>query len=78
MALFPDPYRAYVDRIAAASGRAASADSAASGTHTVSRNETLWRIARRYGTTPRAIQSENDLRDTTIYPGQQLRIPAAR
>lgn len=78
MALFPDPYRAYVDRITAAGGNPSSAGSTVADTHTVSRNETLWRIARRYGTTPRAIQSANDLPDTTIYPGQQLRIPATR
>ena len=62
----------------AAGGNPSSAGSTVADTHTVSRNETLWRIARRYGTTPRAIQSANDLPDTTIYPGQQLRIPATR
>ncbi|NKB86839.1 MAG: LysM peptidoglycan-binding domain-containing protein [Acidobacteria bacterium] len=74
IALFPDPYRSYVTRL----GASTTVERAAPGTYVVSRGETLWRIARKHGTTPAAIQRANDLRDTTIYPGQELRIPATR
>lgn len=72
VALFPDPYRKYV---AALANRPATASN---GTYTVARKDTLWRIAQNHGTTPGAIQRANNLRGTTIYPGQKLRIPAAR
>ncbi len=72
VALFPDPYRRYV----AALGNAPATES--KGTYTVARKDTLWRIAKNHATTPAAIQRANNLRGTTIYPGQRLRIPAAR
>ena len=74
IALFPDPYRKYV----AALGDKATAAPTGSGTYTVARKDTLWRIAKNHGTTTAAIQRANNLRGTTIYPGQQLRIPADR
>ncbi len=82
VALFPDPYRQYVVRLAGATAastpRTPATRTAATGTYVVSRGETLWRIARKHGTTPAAIKAANDLRGTTIYPGQELRIPAVR
>ena len=46
-------------------------------THRVARGDTLGAIARRYGTSVRAIQSANELgRRTMIRIGQRLRIPA--
>jgi LysM repeat protein len=44
-------------------------------THVVAQGETLYSIARRYGTTVAAIQAINGLRSTTIYVGQRLLIP---
>jgi LysM repeat protein len=45
--------------------------------HTVQRDETLYRIGRRYGVTWQALMEYNDLRDPTdLYVGQVLRIPA--
>lgn len=72
IALFPDPYRKYV----AALGNKPAA--ASEGTYTVARKDTLWRIARNHGTTTTAIQRANNLRGTTIYPGQKLLIPVDR
>lgn len=72
VALFPDPYRRYV---AALGNKPASVSE---GTYTVARRDTLWRIAQNHGTTPAAIQRANNLRNTTIYPGQKLLIPADR
>ena len=47
-------------------------------THRVRRGDTLGRLARRYGTTIRAIQAANDMgRRTVIRVGQRLRIPAS-
>ena len=59
---------------AAPSAPAAAADV----THRVRRGDTLGRLARRYGTTIRAIQAANDMgRRTVIRVGQRLRIPAS-
>jgi LysM repeat protein len=43
--------------------------------YVVQRNDTLFSIARRYGTTVEAIQAANGLSGSTIYVGQKLRIP---
>lgn len=73
MALFPEPYAAYVARIT--DGGAATATASAT-TYRVRPQDTLWRIAQRHGTTPTAIQRSNGLSSTTIHPGQLLEIPA--
>jgi len=44
--------------------------------YVVKSGDTLTRIAKRYGTTVRAIQSENSLSTTRITVGQKLKIPA--
>ena len=45
-------------------------------TYTVRRGDTLWAIARRYGTTVTALAQANGILDPDrIYPGQVLRIP---
>jgi LysM repeat protein len=45
--------------------------------HTVQRDETLYRIGRRYGVTWQTLMEYNDLRDPTdLYVGQILKIPA--
>ena len=43
--------------------------------HTVISGDSLWGIARKYGTTIEAIQAANGLTNTTIRTGQQLIIP---
>lgn len=45
-------------------------------THVVSRGDTLYGIARRHGTTVRALMEANGLRSETIHPGQRLIIPS--
>ncbi|MDX1419021.1 MAG: LysM peptidoglycan-binding domain-containing protein [Rubricoccaceae bacterium] len=47
-------------------------------THRVSRGQNLTTIARRYGVTVRQIMNWNNLRSTTIRPGQRLRIQTSR
>jgi lipoprotein-anchoring transpeptidase ErfK/SrfK len=48
----------------------------ASGTHTVQRGETLFRIATQYGITVAALMSANGLGNSIIYTGQVLTIPS--
>ncbi|MDX1618230.1 MAG: LysM peptidoglycan-binding domain-containing protein [Balneolaceae bacterium] len=45
--------------------------------HTVRRGETLGRIARKYGTSVRALYETNDNLSHIIYPGQKLVVPLA-
>ncbi|MEX2179407.1 MAG: transglycosylase SLT domain-containing protein [Gemmatimonadaceae bacterium] len=49
-----------------------------SRTHVVRSGENLSVIAKRYGTTPAAIMRLNRMKKAMIFPGQQLRISAAR
>ncbi len=69
---------AYGSAVTSDTANSAPAQSASAGTHTVGRGESLSRIARRYGTTPAAIQAANGLADPNqIAVGQQLQIPGA-
>jgi LysM repeat protein len=43
--------------------------------HTVVAGDSLWGLARKYGTTIEAIQAANGLTTTNIRTGQQLTIP---
>jgi membrane-bound lytic murein transglycosylase D len=45
-------------------------------THRVRKGDSLWILARRYGTTTSAIQRENKLRGSKLYIGQKLKMPA--
>lgn len=75
IALFPEPYASYVARLEDRGERGdAFTDLVA---YTVGRQDTLWRIARRHGTTPEAIQRANGLSSTLIHPGQVLQVPVA-
>lgn len=78
VALFPQPYVAHVSRLTGltTSQVAAALEPAEPSTYTVRRQDTLWRISRRYDTTPEAIRIANGLSSSQIYPGQQLTIPS--
>lgn len=69
VALFPKPYARYVARLQAGGERLRI--------HRVARGDTLWTIARRYGTTVGDIKSANALRSNRIHPGQTLRVPSS-
>jgi membrane-bound lytic murein transglycosylase D len=43
--------------------------------HRVGRGDTLWEVARKYGTTISAIKRANGLRKNSLYVGQKLKIP---
>lgn len=55
-----------------------SGGSTSGSRHTVAPGESLWTIARNYGTTVEAIQQANGVWDSTIYAGQTLVIPGAQ
>jgi LysM repeat protein len=56
--------------------RASMPAGGASTSHRVRRGESLWSIARAYGTTETAIRLANDLASSRILVGQRLAIPA--
>lgn len=74
VAVFAQDYAGYVQTLKT---RTASSKTATPGgpRHTVRPRDTVWRIARRYGTTPADILRTNGLRSSVIHPGQVLRIP---
>lgn len=50
----------------------AAAGNAGTVTHTVSADDTLWRVASKHGTTVESLRKLNGLKGNTIAPGQQL------
>ena len=74
VAVFPEPYAAYVsDELASAlSGNRATAPSR----YMVRDGDSLWAIARRHGTTVPKLRAANDIRGSRIYAGQLLTVPS--
>ena len=70
--LFPSSYRRYLE------GRGLRVASLLAKTHTVSRGETLWSIARRHGTSVDELKRANGLSSSLLLAGQVLQIPEAR
>ena len=70
-------HRIYVGQRLKVPGRSASGESAGAErrTHVVRSGDTLHAIARRYGTTVRAIQTANRIASTLIRPSQVLIVP---
>ena len=48
---------------------------AGASAHTVKRGDSLWNIAKRYGTTTKKIEELNNLQTTELHIGQVLRLP---
>ena len=72
VALFPQQYAAYVERITRA---AAQRYAAGGGRYEVRPGDSLWEIARRHDTTVTRLRSANNLDGSRIYPGQVLTLP---
>jgi len=73
VAVFARDYAFYVEMLR--SRPTAQAAAAALPRHVVRPRDTVWQIARRYGTTPAEIRRANGLRSSMIHPGQVLDIP---
>lgn len=86
VAVYPRPYARYVRGMVANANDDAAASRATRATATqvstvhyeVERGDTLWHLARRYGTTVRKIQAVNHLSTTRLKPGQEIVIPTSR
>ena len=68
VSVFPDQYDKYVQSLMNNSSRSAS-------THIVRNGESLWRIARVYGTSVSRLKEVNKIRGDQIVPGQILSLP---
>lgn len=78
VALFPGPYARYVESLTRrADERIASADVDVLD-YRVRRGDSLWKIARAHGVTVDLLKQQNDIRDSQIYAGQTIRVPAGR
>jgi LysM repeat protein len=87
VAVFPEPYRRYVERrggtvrVASAARtssatQVAAATTASRKTYRVQRGDSLWGIARRHGTSVEELKRANEMRSSRIVAGQTLVIPA--
>ncbi len=78
VAVFPDPYRAYVASLDGNDDQEAEASSVAVAAmhYHVRRGDTLWRIAHSHGTSVDEIKTANEIRSNRIQPGQVLEIPS--
>ena len=68
VAVFPDQYGGYVERLLSSSSRTGS-------THIVRNGDSLWRIAQFYGTSVSELKEANRIRGDRIVPGQVLSLP---
>lgn len=75
VAVFPDAYLSYVSHLTGRPTSALVTEVQAPARHTVRRAETLWDLARRYGTTTARLKQANGLRSDVIHPGQVIEIP---
>lgn len=82
IAVYPRQYARYVEQLEARKADAAEAPGesmaahASPTHHTVRSGDSLWGIARSYGTTVDGLKAANNLRSSRIYAGQRLRLPA--
>ncbi|HVS65565.1 MAG TPA: DUF5715 family protein [Thermoanaerobaculia bacterium] len=74
VALFPERYQQYVEAKLARAGASATSATAAKS-YRVERGDTLWSIARRYGTTVPELRRENGLSSDRLSAGQTLAVP---
>ncbi len=78
IALYPQQYGRYVDRLVSARAARLAAGEPAEprvARHKVRNGDSLWGIARSYGTTVERLKSANNIRGSRIYPGQTLEVP---
>ena len=73
VALFPQQYEGYVQRLVARADDGGSTGPA--GEYTVRVGDSLWTIAQAHGTTVEALRQLNGIRGSRIYAGQKLDVP---
>jgi hypothetical protein len=83
VALYPDPYIRYVaarthQTPAAVLASAGGRDARGAARYTVRPGDSLWSIARLYGTSVENLRVLNGLSGTTVRSGQSLRVPDSR
>jgi Family of unknown function (DUF5715)/LysM domain len=77
VALFPAPYRRYVAGLGGdAGGGTGTIKITASRRHKVRSGDTLWSLARRYGTSVDGLRRANGMRSSRLKAGQVLTVPA--
>jgi hypothetical protein len=72
VAVFAVPYKRYVTRITGGEVMFANGDRVK---YEIRKGDSLWSIARRYGTSVEALQSINELSSSTIMAGQTIVVP---
>jgi LysM repeat protein len=88
VALYPETYLTYVDKLTPSPVKVAAATSAPAATggpsatsdvldYRVNRGDSLWSIARQHGTTVEELKDMNGLRSSRIAAGQVLTVPAS-
>ncbi len=77
IALYPSPYKRYVAQLEARKRTQVAQAPPSVVRYRVRNGDSLWEIARAYGTTVARLREANKLRDSRIYPGQRLQVPVA-
>ena len=76
VAVFPTKYKAYVDRLdKGVAPESGAGEGGESGWYVVQTGDSLWTIARRFGTTVERLKVLNDLSSEHIEAGRRLRLP---
>ena len=77
IAVFPARYVQYVAQVTGDPASRVLALARGATTYVVRRADTLWAVARQFGTSIEELRDTNNLKSDRIYPGQVLEIPAS-
>lgn len=77
IAVYPNQYKRYVAQLEARRETQVAQAAPSVVRYRVRNGDSLWGIARAYGTTVDRLREANKLRSSRIYPGQRLHVPVA-